>query len=537
MAGVKETPRQRMIGMMYLVLTALLALQVSNQILQKFVLINDGMERTSRNYILKNQATVESIAYTVEQQGNNEKDLPKVDAAEEIRTATAEIYAYLGELKQQLIEQSGARNEEGNFVNSSLKNTEVAGNLFVNSGKGEELKVSLNSYPAKVQEILNSVGITDRAFNPIALDASEIDLFKNDSEARSKSFVALNFVKSPVGAVMALLSQYQNEVLNIESEALATIANTIGSFYFKADITEAQISAVSNIVAAGTKFEGTMFIASSSSSALPAMTVDGRSVEVDEKGFGRIEFTATPASEYDDRGLARRVLSGEIVTNIGGEDQVLPVEYEYFVAQPVVKVSSEVVQQLYADCANELLIEVPALGNTYAPEFNISNGQSIKGNSPGQVTIIPAASGKVTIGVSSGGNKIDDVVFDIKPVPAPSIVPVMSNGSEVDISQAQAIGSLTGLQVQANPEPTFGRTMAKDAKFDVTGGEVRLLRNDVPRQTIQITNGNSLAMRQLLESARPGDDIVVVVNQVTRTNFRGNKIPSTLNQIIRISVK
>jgi hypothetical protein len=54
MAGGKETPRQRMIGMMYLVLTALLALQVSNQILQKFVLLNDGMERTSENYASKN---------------------------------------------------------------------------------------------------------------------------------------------------------------------------------------------------------------------------------------------------------------------------------------------------------------------------------------------------------------------------------------------------------------------------------------------------------------------------------------------------
>ncbi|HAH35088.1 MAG TPA: gliding motility protein GldM [Algoriphagus sp.] len=537
MAGVKETPRQRMIGMMYLVLTALLALQVSNQILQKFVLINDGMERTSRNFILKNESTVGSIEYTVEQQGNNEKDVPKVAAAQQVRETTKEIYSYLEDLKQQLITQSNAKNEEGTFVSSSLKNTEVAGNLFVNNGKGEEMKQTLNAYPTKIEEILASVGITDRKFAPIALDAAEIDLFKNDSEAKNKSFVALNFVKSPVGAVMALISQYQNEVLNIESEALTTIANTIGSFYFKADITEAKISAVSNIVAAGTKFEGTMFIASSSSSATPTMTLDGRSVTVDERGFGQIEFTATPASQYDDRGLARRVLKGEIVTNIGGEDQVLPVEYEYFVAQPVVKVSSEVVQQLYADCANELLIEVPALGNTYAPEFSVSNGQSIKGNKPGQVTIIPGASGKVTIGVSSGGNKIDDVTFDIKPVPAPTIVAAMSNGSPVDLAQAQAIGSLTGLKILATPEPTFGRTMAKDANFEVTGGEVRLLRSDVPRQTIQISNGNSLAMRSLLESARPGDDIVVVVNQVTRTNFRGNKIPTSLNQIIRIGVK
>lgn len=537
MAGVKETPRQRMIGMMYLVLTALLALQVSNQILQKFVLINDGMERTARNVILDNQGSVESIAYTVEQQGNNPKDLPKVKASQEVREASSEVYTYLEELKQELIAESNAKDDQGNFVSAALKNTEISGNMFVNDGKGEVLKKRLNEFPTRVEEILSGIGITDLNFDPIALDASEIPLFANNLEARSKSFVNLNFVKSPVGAVLALLSQYQNEVLNIESEALTTIFNTIGSFYFKADITEAKISAVSNIVAAGTKFEATMFIASSSSSAKPRMTLDGGTVTVDEKGFGNVSFTASPASSYDDRGLSRRVLKGEIVTNIGGEDQVLPVEYEYFVAQPVVKVTSEVVQQLYADCANDLMIEVPALGNTYAPDFSVSNGQAIKGNKAGQVTIIPGASGKVTIGVSSGGNKIDNVTFDIKPVPAPTIVPALSNGSEVDNSQAQAIGALMGLKVLAKPEPTFGRTMSRDAKFEVTGGEVRLLRNDVPRQTVRITNGNSIAMRTLLESARAGDDIIVVIEQVTRTNFRGNRIPSTLREVKRISVK
>lgn len=198
MAGAKETPRQRMIGMMYLVLTALLALQVSNQILQKFVLINDGLERTSRNFIQKNESTVSSIAYNVEQQGNNEKDVPKVDAAEQIREATKEIFSYLEDMKQQLIAQSNAKNDEGNFVNSALKNTEVAGNMFVNNGMGEQLKETLNAYPTKIEEILTSVGISDRKFAPIALDASEMEIFANDREARSKNFVALTFVKSPV---------------------------------------------------------------------------------------------------------------------------------------------------------------------------------------------------------------------------------------------------------------------------------------------------------------------------------------------------
>lgn len=532
MAGAKETPRQRMIGMMYLVLTALLALQVSNQILQKFVLINDGMERTSRNYISKNEFTVNSIKATVEEQGNNPKDVPKVAAAQQVREATKEITVYLEDLKQELITQANAKNEEGNFVNAALKNTEVPGNMFANNGKGDELKERLNAYPTTISEILNGIGITGVNFKPIALDASEIEIFANDREVRGKSFTNLNFVKSPVGAVMALLSQFQNEVLNIEGEALAQITQSIGSFYFKADILEGKIAAVSNVVAAGTKFEGDMFIASASSSAAPTMTLNGRSVPV-ENGFGKVEFVVPPASSYDDRGLSRQVLKGEIVTNVGGDDQVIPVEYEYFVARPVIKVSSEVVQQLYADCANELLIEVPALGNSYSPEFAISNGQSIKGNNPGQVTIIPGASGKVTIGVSSGGNKIGDVVFDIKPVPAPTIRVVGSNGSELDLSQAQAINVLSGIKVVAVPEPTFARTMAKDANFEVTGGELILLRSEVPRQTIPI--GGS--MRSLLESARPGDDIVVRVTQVTRTNFRGNKINSELREIKRIAVK
>ncbi len=532
MAGAKETPRQRMIGMMYLVLTALLALQVSNQILQKFVLINDGMERTSRNFISKNQATVSGIKATVEEQGNNPRDVPKIGASEEVRAATSEIYTYLEELKQELIETSNAKNDEGNFVSSALKNTEITGNMFSNLGKGEELQAKLNAYPTQISEILSGVGITDVSFKPLALDAKDIEIFANDREVRNKSFVNLNFVKSPVGAVMALLSQFQNEVLNIESESLSQITSTLGSFYFKADILEGKIAAVSNVVAAGTKFQGDMFIASASSSAAPTMTLGGRAVPV-ENGFGKVEFTVPPAGSYDDKGLSRQLLTGSIVTNVGGEDQVIPVEYEYFVAQPVIKVSSEVVQQLYADCANELLIEVPALGNTYAPEFNVNNGQSIKGNKPGQITVIPGGSGKVTIGVSSGGNKIGDVAFDIKPVPLPTIKALGSNGTELDGSQAHAINVFSGMKVAAVAEPTFARTMAKDSNFEVTGGELILLRSEVPRATVPIGSG----MRSLLESAKPGDDIVIRVTQVTRTNFRGNKINSELRQIIRLAVR
>lgn len=533
MAGAKETPRQRMIGMMYLVLTALLALQVSNQILQKFVLLNDGLERTAKNFIEKNEFTVSSIANTVEQQGNNERDLPKVAASSEVRKASAEVYSYLEGLKQELITQSNAKDDQGMYKTSALKNVDVPGQIFNNQRKGFEMQERLNAYPSEISEILAGIGI-ELQFQDIAKDAKDIEIFKNDSEARNKNFVNLNFVKSPVGAVMALISQYQNEVLNIEGEALSAITSSIGTFYFKSDVFKASVAANSNVVAAGTKFEGNLFIASSSSSAQPKMTVNGREVPVVD-GFGEISFTVPPASQYDDRGLARQTLKGEITVNIAGKDSVLNVDYEYFVAQPVIKVTSEVVNQLYADCANDLTIDVPALGNNYAPDFSITNGNIIKGQRPGQVTVIPGNSGKVKIGVSSGGNRIGDVEYDIKPVPAPTIRLFDARGA-IDLSVAYPAPGPQSLMVRAVPEVNFGRTMARDANFEVTGGEVTLLRNEVPREKVQI-NGESVAIRNLIQSARSGDALVIRVTEVTRTNFRGNKIRNNQPEVIRMAIK
>ncbi|WP_375585088.1 gliding motility protein GldM [Cyclobacterium xiamenense] len=533
MAGGKETPRQKMIGMMYLVLTALLALQVSNQILQKFILINDGLERTSTNFIQKNQFSVNIISSTVEQQGNNPVDVPKVEVARQIREKSSTLYQYLEDAKARLIDEANAIDDEGNFKTSALKNVDIPGNIFNNNRLGYEMQEKLNEYPAELTQMLAELNIPV-SFEKIAKDANEIDLFKNDVDVRFKDYVNLNYVKSPIGAVLAIISQHQNEVLNIESEALNAITNSLGSFIFEADNLKARVAANSNVVAAGTTFEAEMFLASSSSSTELKMTADGREIPV-ESGFGKIAFPVAPASSYDDRGLAPRTLRGEIVVPIGGQDSVFTIDYEYFVAQPVIKVSSEVVNQLYAECANDLVIEVPALGNSYAPEFSVAGGQAIKGSRPSDVTVIPAASGTVNITVSSGGNRIGTVDYEIKPVPAPTIRP-FNGDTQIDLQNPTPANGLTNLQIRAIPEPTFGRTMPRDANFEVTAGEVRLVRNDVPRESVNIT-GQNVAVRNLLAQAQGGDRLVIIAREVTRTNFRGNKIRSTVNEVYSIQIR
>ena len=533
MAGGKETPRQRMIGIMYLVLTALLALQVSNQILQKFVLLNDGMERTSENYALKNQYLIKQMQQTVDSTGKKEKDVKLLASAVEIRKSTQDLYAYIENLKDEVKIQSNAVDEEGNYLTGALKNTETTGNIFANQGKGEELKKKLNDYPEAVKNLLSVEPKIVFAAEPIAKDASEIKLFENDMDARSKSFVTLNFVKSPVGAVLAILSQYQNTILNIESEALTKIQEQIGGWAAPIDQFNAKISAESNTVAAGTKFTAEMFLAASSSFSLPTMTVDGRSVPVDENGFGKIEFVVPPASNYVN-GQAKKSLSAKIINNVNGEDQVYDLNYEYTVVQPIIKITSEVVQQLYLGCANVLSIEVPALGSAYAPEFSFTNADGVKGGKPGSVTLVPKSLADVTIGVSNGGNKIGDETFKVKPVPLPTISLQTANGSELDLSVAHAVNTLNGVKITAKSEPNFAKTMDQDANFAVSGGKIQLVRNEVARgAAVPLSSG----FKSVLGSAAAGDIIVVQIDQIIRTNFRGEKIPMDFRGIITVRVK
>ena len=114
MAGGKETPRQKMIGMMYLVLTALLALQVGSAVLDKFAIINTTMEKTNGENIGKNNETLEKIKKAA---GSSEN--PKIkgakDAAEKVRALTDKTYKNIDELKKKMIQES-----DGTEINEKL---------------------------------------------------------------------------------------------------------------------------------------------------------------------------------------------------------------------------------------------------------------------------------------------------------------------------------------------------------------------------------------------------------------------------------
>lgn len=512
MSGGKQSARDKMIGMMYLVLTALLALQVSNSVLEKFLLINDAFEETNSENQAENINKVTSIQKAVADAGNRAKDVAVLDKAKKVREATSAILKEVDVYKDLLVSESGGRDELGVILGK--KDIDTAPRIFVKEEEGKVLKEKLNGYSAMLRTITGESSIKD-----IARDGKDIAVFANDPEQNVKGFADLNFGhNTPMVGALASLSQFQNDIITEETKAMEVLASLVGAEDLKFDQIVPMVKPVSNIVAAGTKYEAEMFIAASASGMKPEMTYNGNELEV-IGGKGQISFTAT-AGAYDKEGMARKSYIGAIKVPLpGGRDTTFIDTIDYFVSKPVISIQSASISRLYLGCGNELNVQVPALGTAYNPSFSVKGGTSFKGAERGLVTVVPT-SAKVTLNVSSNGNSIGSREFGVNRIPAPEVT-VISGRRPVDLRKGVPVRSLRGLAMKVIPDESFKTNLPKDAKFRVTKVKVTLGRGGRAIGSVNSTSekiGTKIA--SLAGQARAGDILSIETIEVYRANFK-----------------
>ncbi len=513
--GKKETPRQKMIGMMYLVLTALLALQVSNTVLQKFIFIDQSLRESVNSTRDQNNVRLQAIQAQVEKKGNKPRDKDVLKRAKEAHELTNEMLSYLSQMRETIIEKSGGKDPEtGELKGAKDYDKQMAYTLGPEgskSGAAYELENKLNGFVDEMSSLHDSL-----SFGKLAKPASEIDEFKNDPDQKDKDFAYLNFGNTPTVACLAIISQFQSQVANLEAKALEELAKDVGAAELRFDKIIPVVSPESRIVAAGTKYKAEMFMAASSSTTKPTMTYNGKPIKV-EDGKGMIEFVAN-ASSYDKENKSTQTWKGEITIQTPLGDTTLKVEEEFIVAKPVIQVQSGSVSALYLNCGNELQINVPALGTEYDPSFNANGGDVIKGAKKGAVTVIPNRA-KVDLTVYSGGKALGVEKFKVKRVPNPTIK-IFSRGKPVDLKNGVSASQFPrSIEARAIPEQGFAEFLPKDARYRVTGWEVTLARGrrglankKVSSPTVNITD--------MAQKAKPGDRIIIELKRVQRMNFR-----------------
>jgi gliding motility-associated protein GldM len=518
MAGGKQSPRQRMINLMYLVLTAMLALQVSSSIMDKFIFLNNSLENSVDNSKKASENALVALKKKVEQEGNTAEGQRSVQRAEDLKKKTSIVLSEIDKIKQNLVEKAGEGKDKNGVLKNPKEETKVEammiGPVGSRSGKAYDLENKLNGYVAYLNKEFKDLNMP--TFEDLAFGNKNQAIYKEDRIQRDKDFANANFGQTPVVAALAILTQKQAEVIKYEQAVLKELGAGDISKDIKFDKITAMASADANIVAAGTEYRAIMFVSATSSKAGARMTYNGSAIKVNADGVGEVKFTATGRGDQRWKGI--------ITFPVKGKDTTFTFDKEYTVVEPVLIVSSQSKFPLYQNCANALETSVPALGPSYKPSFSVNNGSAIPGGRVGDVTIFPSNVGTCVLQVSSGGKNVGQVEFRVNPVPPPSVVLVNNAGGVIQLKDPIPPSRY---RVMAKPDETFANTLPKEANYRVTGVNYTLFRGGRSVGTKSSPDGS---IDLISMGTRPGDGVQITVSNVQRINSRQQAEPAKVTQ-------
>jgi gliding motility-associated protein GldM len=404
MAG-KETPRQKMIGMMYLVLTALLALNVSDEVLNAFKLVNDGLETTTSNFATTNKITYG--AFEAAMKNNPGKTKPFYDKALLAQKYTSDLNKYVEDLKKEFLETGGGIDEQtGDIV--QRKDIDISAQIMINQGKGKELKTRILDTRKKLLDLVAEKDRPNFNFSLNAVDPGP------DKEGTVKTWESSIFEGTPLTAANTLLSKIQNDIKNAEADVVSYLLKSVDATDFKFDQLNAVVVAPTSYVLVGQQYEADVFLTAYDSKQAPEIVVGGRTLTTEE---GKGKYRVVPTSE----GMVK--WGGVIkVKSPDGTSKDYKFESEYQAAKPSATISADKMNVFYIGVDNPVSISAPGIAKTKLRPTLQGDG-TITGSN-GSYTVRVTKPGKVMVTVSGEISKgeyktLGGMEYRVKRVPDP----------------------------------------------------------------------------------------------------------------------
>lgn len=522
MAGGKESPRQKMINMMYLVLTAMLALQVSNSILQKFLTIDKSLIAANSQANTSNSRLIGAMQEAVKNAGDKPEYVKLLHQADSVRAMTSTINSYIENLRNRIVEEAGKGiDPETNQIRNLAEEEKIA-NIFVGhadkkDGIAYELQKMLRSYTSE----LSKYGGGEVQLNDLAPNAKDDPAFSgtNDPGELNKDFAQVMFLATPVPAALASLSQKQSEIRRQETEILSHLAQQVGAKEIKFDKIFAVVIPDSRTVVAGQTYKADVAIGAYSSAITPKISINGSPLAVVD-GKGTYE-TRAQGGQYDSNGQLKRSYTATIsYPKPDGTTELVTQEETYTVLKPSVQLESASLPALYFRCANKLQTSSPGLGPLFKPTFD-GEGAEFIGGSGGHVTVVPNSS-RVVLNVNNEGINLQSFPFKVRRVPKPTVQVLANNSPVTDAISQRGLdaSSVRTINVVANSDEDFKNNNPDDANFRVTDYDIFLAAGVRPKGNLKGVSGNQ-SINEMARNAQPGDRYVITINKVMRRNFKG----------------
>jgi len=523
MAGYKETPRQKMIAMMYLVLTALLALNVSKQILDAFLVVNESVVTT--NEIMHSKIGTVYDQFAQQYMLNPEKVGEHYDKAKLAREYSNELISYIENQMFGLVKFSEREDslsvianyyevsevpdplDPQNTVTKLILNLQTVPSkdkfdrsttYFITQGRAVVLKEKIEEYRIKIQELIPE-GYRHRVEIGLRTDEEYYN-----ADGKSQSWERHHFYHTILAAEITIMNKIIAEVQTAELHVISELFSEITLADFKFEAVTAKIIPKTNYIIKGQKYEAEVLVAAYDDKTNPDVYILQGANEITDANISRaqkwegqdgivkLEWTANTEGIQRFAGIIE-------ITNPEGEPEQHPFVHEYIVAPPSLTVAAKKMNVFYRGVDNPVSISVPGIAkNKIMPSISIGT-ITRDPDAPGDwIVRMPKEATKAIVGATAEyeGQMMNMGAFEFRVKRVPDPVAQIAGMTEGNISRNELLAANAIIPVMKDFE--------FDLNFIVTGFRMGTIINGdwVPKRT----GGNRLSseMQDIIRNSRRG---------------------------------
>lgn len=410
--NTRMSPRQKMINLMYIVLTAMLALNVSSDVLDGFTQVHEGLRRSNSNVGQRNNV----ILYQLEEFAAQNPDKGQVwlDRALDVRERTMLLSQFVDSLKLAIVTKADGKNADvNNILNRDDLEAASVTMLKPNSDLGETLRRRIDDYRDYISELM-----PDSVKRQSIQDALSTEPVKTKGTIAPMLWEENQFEQKPVVAAITLLTKLQNDLLYAEGEALQTLYSQIDAGDVRVNEINAFVIPDSRLVMRGAPYKANIVLAAVDTTARPEIFIGGRQVP-----GGKYEVNTGSTGTFD--------YSGYI--NLPMPDGTMAqhkFQSSYTVIEPMATVSATMMNVLYAGIDNPISISVPGVPMS-AISATMNNGTLSRSGdswiahpqSIGQDAVIT-----VTADMEGRKTNVANMTFRVRKLPDPTPYIVYNDG-------------------------------------------------------------------------------------------------------------
>lgn len=487
MAGGKLTPRQKMINLMYLVFIAMLAMNMSKEVLSAFGLMNEKFEAANSS----SKATNEQMLLALDAKASEAKGQFAVAAvtAHKVEAATKKFYDFVGTLKDEVlkgveVDETGKLPYEAMDKADNLDHSWFTGDGY--TARGKEVIAAIEAYKADMTAALGNEKKYAAILNEVTkkFDLTEV----KDKEGVKIEYLDYHFKGFPAIASLAKLSAWQNDAKKAESDVISAALGKAAVQAASYSNYQAIVALDKNVYFQGEQVTGKVVLGRYDENTKPtSFSGPGKLVN----GQAVISLTAGAVGEQSINGQFTFLEEGKTIPlKFQGKYVVVP-------RPNSANISADKMNVVYRGLPNPMTISFAGIGDNFV---NASAPGLTKAGGNGKYVLTPQSGTEVTVSVSGkmtdGKTVTDKKVFRIKNIPAP----------------AGAIGGVVGVQKGAKSRLEVSTISADlqdfvyDLKYEVTRFSFK-----VPGQPAIIVSGNKVDQkcRAALARATKGDQISI----------------------------